>query len=69
MARRNNWWPTAEVHFEPVRDSEYSEILAELGTLIYDELCSRQLRSKFNPSIATERIPAVSEHERKVANE
>jgi hypothetical protein len=52
MPKRRQWPGGQEVFFEGVRESEFSETLAELGTLIYHEFCSRQLHQKSDTSSA-----------------
>ena len=64
MTARAKWHPNVVIEFEEVSDAEFSRILAELGEVVYNDICDRQ--SQFDPSIATSsEIPNGSE--RKVA--
>lgn len=65
MPRHNSWPAKPTVYFETVRDSEFTETLAELGGLIYDHFCSRQLQNPNDQSIATSSHEVASENPRK----
>jgi hypothetical protein len=42
MAKRSKWLvQETKVFHTPVRDTEFAEILAAIGQLIYDRLCSQ----------------------------
>jgi hypothetical protein len=69
MARPNNWNPQTKIFFEAVRDTEFAEILAELGQLIYIEIRSCQLRNQLNKSIPSNSHEVASPTKMEAANE
>ena len=72
MAKRKKWSVQRTLSVtKTIRDSEFAEILADLGQLIYDELSSQPGSNKsIDPSVAT--ISVESAHlattRKKVAN-
>ena len=72
MAKRSTW-STKEVKIitQPIKDSEFTEILAYLGQLIYDELSSQPGSNiSITQSIATNSVKSASALTRKkVVNE
>lgn len=62
---RKSWNATPTVYIKPIQESEFTEILAELGAIIYVELSSRQLQSQTTASAYTS---IVAGNERKLAN-
>ncbi len=76
MKKRNKWSVNRKVICHKViRDSEFQQILAELGQLIYGELSSSQLHLSIDSSIATSAFDVVpsgsftTNIRKKVANE
>lgn len=76
MKKRNKWSVDRKVICHKViRDSEFQQILAELGQLIYGELSSSQLHLSIDSSIATSAFDVVpsgsvtTNIRKKVANE
>lgn len=68
--KKKSWEGAVKVNFEPVRESEFRETLAELGELFYSLISSCQLRNQNSPSIATKKPNCPSDkQERQVANE
>lgn len=71
MAKRKGWSVQKTVLMPKViRDSEFSEILADLGRLIYDEFCS-QPGSKKSIDLSSQPVGfgIVSPNRKKVVNE
>ena len=67
--KRNTWEPAVEVFAEPIPDHRFQKIVAELGELIYREVCSCQLHIDQNAnSIATRSVDGVIT-ERTAAND
>ncbi|MCO5143621.1 MAG: hypothetical protein M9962_11075 [Oligoflexia bacterium] len=62
---RKYWLAKPSIHLEPIRESEFIEILAELGAIVYGELSSCQLQNK---SIAPDYTSNANESERKLIN-
>lgn len=76
MKKRNKWSvDRIIVCHKVIRDSEFQQILAELGQLIYGELSSSQLHLSIDSSIATSAFDVASNGsvtaniKKKVANE
>ena len=72
MAKRSKWSVRKrKVIPKVIRDSEFSEILADLGRLIYDEFCSLpDSKKSLSPPIATNFVEISSAPiTKRVANE
>lgn len=74
--KKRKKWSTAkiEVCHKVIRDSEFQQILAELGQLFYGELSSSQLHLSKDVSVAADAfnvasVKNVTTNEKKVANE
>lgn len=49
MAKRSKWFIQNRITaFKTIRDSEFQETIANLGKLIYDEICSLPVTIKSN---------------------
>ena len=58
--KRNTWEPAVKVFVEPIPDHRFQKIVAELGELIYREVCSCQLHfDQSASSIATRSVDGV----------
>ncbi len=67
MARRSKWLiQETKVLHTPVRDTEFSEILAAIGQLIYDRLCSQPDSFKsIDSSLQPDGFEAASQNTKK----
>lgn len=66
-SRKTKWVPHITIEFEEVPDAEFARILAELGEIVYNDICDRQ--SQLDPSIATSSEFPINLERKKVANE
>jgi hypothetical protein len=67
--RRNKWNPEVQISCHSVADLKFKKIIAELGEILYREICSCQLQDPIEAKSTATRSDSSHPEERMVANE